>query len=180
MTLANLRVLQRWRHRCVRPALDSVGWRARQAEAFELASLAAFIQCHPDLDFSQNVHASRLPSSAVTGWTLARCGHHPFLDGAARRRGLNHPGLCGCDDWSLLHALRTACARALFFALEAHMAATLANSSCNWDVLSDDSLLRLVFALQEMGNTRSSMIAHVVFLASICRAQRSLLEGLES
>ena len=75
---SNLRVLQRWRHRCVRPVLDRVGWRARQVEASELASLATFIQCHPDLDFSQNVHASRLPSSAVREWTLARCGHHPF------------------------------------------------------------------------------------------------------
>ena len=29
-------------------SLDSVGWRARQAEACELASQATFIQCHPD------------------------------------------------------------------------------------------------------------------------------------
>ena len=58
----------------MRPVLDRVGWRARQVEASELASLATFIQCHPDLDFSQNVHASRLPSSAVREWTLARLG----------------------------------------------------------------------------------------------------------
>ena len=89
------------------------------------------------LDFSPNIHASRrLPSLEileVREWTLARCGHHPFLDGrAARHRALNHPCLCGCDDWSLLHAwrtyfmpdARTSCLARVpfFFALEAHMA----------------------------------------------------------
>ena len=87
-----------------------------------------------------------------------------------------HPCLCGCDDWSLLHALRVC---PLFSPWRRIWVQRLPTLSCNWDVLSDDSLLRPVFAPQEMGNTRSSTIAHVLFVASVCRAQRSLLEGLE-
>ena len=173
---SDVSILQRWRHSCVRPALDGVGLRLRRAEASQVASLATFLQCHPNLDFSPCIHASRLPSSVVREWTLARCGHHPFLDGrVARHRNLDHPCLCGYADWSLIHALRTC---PLFLHLRRTWLQRLQSRHYDVDLLSDDSLLRFIFAPHGMGNTRSSAHAHVLFVAGVCQAQRSLLEGL--
>ena len=173
---SDVSILQRWRHSCVRPALDGVGLRLRRAEASQVASLATFLQCHPNLDFSPCIHASRLPSSVVREWTLARCGHHPFLDGrVARHRNLDHPCLCGYADWSLIHALRTC---PLFLHLRRTWLQRLQSRHYDVDLLSDDSLLRFIFAPHGMGNTRSSAHAHVLFVAGICQVQRSLLEGL--
>ena len=92
----------------MRPALTTTSFRVRQeAESSQLPSLATFFQCHPGFDFCSSIHCSRLPASLVREWTLARYGHHPFLDGrAARHRALHVPCLCGSDDWSLCHALR--------------------------------------------------------------------------
>ena len=101
------RFVKRWKERCVRPALTTTSFRMRQAESSQLPSLATFFQCHPGLDFCSSIRSSRLPASLIREWTLARCGHHPFLDGrAARHRALHVPCLCGSDDWSLCHALR--------------------------------------------------------------------------
>ena len=173
---SDVSLLQRWRHRCVRPALDGVGLRLRRAEASQVASLATFLQCHPNLDFSPCIHASRLPSSVVREWTLARCGHHPFLDGrVARHSNLDYTCLCGSADWSLIHALRTC---PLFLHLRRTWLQRLKSRHYDVDLLSDDSLLRFILAPHGMGNTRSSAHAHVLFVAGVCQAQRSLLEGL--
>ena len=173
---SDVSLLQRWRHRCVRPALDGIGLRLRRAEASQVASLATFLQCHPNLDFSPCIHASRLPSSVVREWTLGRCGHHPFLDGrVARHRNLDYTCLCGSADWSLIHALRTC---PLFLHLRRAWLQRLQSRHYDVDLLSDDSLLRFIFAPHGMGNTRSSAHAHVLFVAGVCQAQRSLLEGL--
>ena len=160
---SDVSILQ-WRHHCVRPALDGV--------ASQVASLATFPQCHPNLDFSPCIHASRLTSSVVREWTLARS----LLDGrVARHRNLDHPCLCGSADWSLIHALRIC---PLFLHLRRTWLQRLQSRHYDVDLLSDDSLLRFIFAPHGMGNTRSSAHAHVLFVAGICQAQRSLPEGL--
>ena len=100
-------LVERWKECCVRPALATTSFRLRQAESSQLPYLATFLQCHPGLDFSSSVHCSWLPASLVWEWTLARCGHHPFLDGRpALHLALHQPCLCGSDDWSLFDALR--------------------------------------------------------------------------
>ena len=41
------RVIERWTHRRVRPALDACSFRMRQAEVNQLQSLEIFVECHP-------------------------------------------------------------------------------------------------------------------------------------
>ena len=99
-----------------------------------------------------------------------------LLDGrVARHRNLDHPCLCGSADWSLIHALRIC---PLFLHLRRTWLQCLQSRHYDVDLLSDDSLLRFIFAPHGMGNTRSSAHAHVLFVAGICQAQRSLPEGL--
>ena len=59
----------------------------------------------PGLDFCSSIHCSRLLASLVIEKTLARCGHHFFLDGCAtRHRAVHQPCLRGSDHWSVCHA----------------------------------------------------------------------------
>ena len=97
-----------WRRRCMCPALDRHAAAARRAEVAAVPSLRLFAECHPRLRFCPNVHSSRVSTSIVREWTLARCGHHPFLDGrSARHRSQAQPCLCGAAVWSFVHALRS-------------------------------------------------------------------------
>ena len=68
--------------------------------------LSLFAVCHPRLNFCPSIHCSRVSTSIVREWTLARCGHHPFLDGHTSQA---RSCLCGAAAWSFAHALR-ACA----------------------------------------------------------------------
>ena len=150
----------------------------RQAEVNQLQSLAIFVECHPTLDFCSDLHGSRLPISSVRERTLARCSHHPFLDGrTARHRARSYPCLCGSSDWSFIHALRSC---PLFHSLSS---AWLQRLQCLGHTrvlqLSDEMLMRLLFAPASMRNTRASIAVHVTFVAGICQTQRSLIDGLE-
>ena len=64
------RFVKRWKERCVRPALATTSFRMRRAESSQLPSLAAFLQCHPGLDFCSSMRCSRLPASLVREWTM--------------------------------------------------------------------------------------------------------------
>ena len=147
---SDVSILQRWRHRCVRPALDGVGLRLRRAEASQVASLATFLQCHPNLDFSPCIHASRLP---------ARCGHHVVLPAIAIWITHASVGLpIGASSMLFVLAL-------CFCHLRRTWLQRLQSRHYDVDLLSDDSLLRFIFAPHGMGNTRSSAHAHVLFVA---------------
>ena len=68
------RSLEQWKQRCVRPALERIGWQMRRGEVDQLPSLSLFSQCHLDLRFCPGTHCSRLPGCVIREWTLARCG----------------------------------------------------------------------------------------------------------
>ena len=171
-------VLERWTHRRVRPALDASSFRMRRAEVIQLESLAIFVECHPTLDCCSDFHGSRLPISSVREWTLARCSHHPFLDGRiARHRARSFPCLCGSSDWSFIHALRSC---PLFHSLKSAWLQSLQCLGHNRVLqFSDEMLMRLLFAPASMRNARASIAAHVTFVAGICQTQGSLIDGLE-
>ena len=102
------RTVAAWRRHCMCPALDRHAVAARRAEVAAVPSLRLFAECHPGLNFCPHVHSSRVSASTVREWTLARCGHHPFLDGrSARHRSQIRPCLCGAAVWSFVHALRS-------------------------------------------------------------------------
>ncbi len=172
------RSTERWKKCCVNPALATTSLRMRRAESSQLPSLATFLQCHPGLDFCADVHCSRLPATLVREWTLARCGHHPFLDGrAARHRALRQPCLCGSDGWTLIHALRSC---PLFSSWRSTWLQRLHSLGLDGvDRLTDNMFLRLIFSTHAMRNARSAIAAHVSFVAGICQAQKSLLQGVE-
>ena len=124
-----------------------------------------------------SAHCSRLPGSVIREWTLARCGHHPFMDGrAARHRGLRYPCLCCAADWSFIHAVRSC---PMFLHWRNVWSRHLQSLGHAVDHFSDDALLRFLFSPNGRGNIRASIAARMSFVASICQAQRSLLEGLE-
>ena len=102
-------------------------------------------QCHPGLGFCTRIHCSRLPASLVREWALARCGHHPFLDGrAARHRALYQPCFYGTDDWSLCHDLRRC---PIFSSLRSTwLQRPHSLGTCGVDRLADDMFLRLIFS----------------------------------
>ena len=89
-------VFTAWTRPCMLPTLYWRASAASQAEVDAAPSLRMFARCHPNLSFCTAIHCLRLFSSHVREWTLARCGHHPFMDGrSARHRFLVHPCLCG-------------------------------------------------------------------------------------
>ena len=150
---------------------------ASQAEVAAVPSLRMFARCHPSLSFCAAIHCSRLSSSHVREWTLARCGHHPFMDGrSARHRSLTHPCLCGTDACNFSHALRTCALYAPW--RQAWLQRCHSFGLTHVEHLSDDALLQLLFSPHHPNNTIGVMSAHVQFVAGVCATQRSLLEGL--
>ena len=94
-----------WRRMC--PSWDRHAAVARRAKVAAVPSLSLFAVCHPKPNFCPSVHCSRVSTSIVREWTLARCGHHPFLDGrSARHRSPVRSCVCGAAAWSFVHALR--------------------------------------------------------------------------
>jgi hypothetical protein len=137
-------------------------------------SLSFFAACHPSLRFSA-LHSSRLPTSVVREWTLARCGHHPFADGRSSRHAQTEEQfcLCGGEACTLLHALR-ACP--LFATPRCAWTQRLSSTELRAvSHASDEDFLYLLFA-----SRNAPVFAHVVFVAEVCHVQRSLSEGLEA
>ena len=164
------RTVAAWRRHCMCLALDRHAVAARRAEVAAMPSLRLFAECHPGLNVRPHVHSSRVSAFIVREWTLARCGHHPFLDGrSARHRSQIRPRLCGAAVWSFVHALRSC---PLFvpwrrlFGLRAV------------EQLPDDVFLHLLFLPKHHCNSVGLLSAHMHIVAGVCQAQRSLLEGV--
>ena len=68
------RALAVWQRRCMRPALHRNAVAACRNEVAAMPSLRLFAQCHSHMTFCSYVHNSRLQSSVVREWSLARCG----------------------------------------------------------------------------------------------------------
>ena len=128
----------------------------------------------PRLSSGNNIHYSRLPFSALCKWTSARCGHHPFHDGkSARHRQMHSPEcLCGATSWTFLHSIRSC---PLF---ELHRQQWLRRLRLQrMPRFGDAELLRWIFDPSIVINGRSAENAHVMYVASVCQAVRSLRDG---
>ena len=171
------RALAVWQRRCMRPALHRNAVAACRNEVAAMPSLRLFAQCHSHMTFCSYVHNSRLQSSVVREWSLARCGHHPFMDGrTARHRSQNLPCLCGDDDWSFLHATRVCPIFASW--RDVWLRRCEAAGVHGVEQFADAAFLQLLFTPHDRRNSISLMSAHLSFVAAVCQAQRSLLDGL--
>ena len=101
------RQVARWSRHAVRPVLLHRAQSQYRGEWMAMPSLAGYAVFQPRLHGGNNIHFSRLPSSLLREWTLARCGHHTFQDGRSARHAHRHPEcLCGTPCRTLLHAIR--------------------------------------------------------------------------
>ena len=153
--------------------LERLSWASKRqalaqyhSEVVTVSSLRHFLAYHPYLECDVQVHGGRLSTHVTREWTLARCGHHPFPDGrSARHRagdaGAQHMCLCGNPSCSLLHGLRVC----PLFDEQRQIWRNLRSYVVDVAQLSNENFLRLIFVPQHPLNSRSSMAAHVHFVA---------------
>eukprot|EP00439_Symbiodinium_sp_Y106_P021066 s9111_g2.t1 len=102
------RQVAHWSRHAVRPVLLHRDHSQYCAELMAMPSLADYAVFQPRLHGGNNIHSSRLPSSLLREWTLARCGHHPFQDGRIARHAPRQGSecLCGAPRSTFPHAIR--------------------------------------------------------------------------
>ena len=162
---SGLRRVWQWTRHQVVQTLQQRAHASYRAELLAVPSLANYAVYQPRLHCLVSIHSSGLPISAVREWTLARCGHHPFTDGRSARHSHRTDSLCLCgDQCNLLHAIR-ACP--LLASQRRHWLTRLGLQRV--PQFGDDELLRWSFDPSLVLNSRSSVNAHVHYVAAICR-----------
>ena len=152
-----------------------------RSEVAAVPSLSPFSQHQPHLLRARHVHAGRNSPLLVREWTLARCGHHPFPEGRSARHSaagvLQHPCLCGCPQWTLLHGLRVC---PVFHSQRQTWLHRMRYCQVDTAGLSDDDFLSLIFMPHHANNSQPVVAAHILFVAHVCRLQRWFLEGCDA
>ena len=172
---SGLRRVWQWTRHQVVQTLQQRAHASYRADLLAVPSLANYAVYQPRLHCLVSIHSSGLPISAVREWTLARCGHHPFTDGRSARHSHRTDSLCLCgDQCNLLHAIR-ACP--LLASQRRHWLTRLGLQRV--PQFGDDELLRWIFDPSLVLNSRSSVNAHVHYVAAICQIARNLLAGLQ-
>ena len=172
---SGLRRVWQWTRHQVVQTLQQRAHASYRAELLAVPSLANYAVYQPRLHCLVSIHSSGLPISAVRERTLARCGHHPFTDGRSARHSHRTDSLCLCgDQCNLLHAIR-ACL--LLASQRRHWLTRLGLQRV--PQFGDDELLRWIFDPSLVLNSRSSVNAHVHYVAAICQIARNLLAGLQ-
>ena len=173
---AGARQVAHWSRHAVRPVLLQRAHAQYRGELMALPSLADYAVYQPLLHSGNNIHFSRLPSSLLREWTLARCGHHPFQDGRIARHAQRDASdcLCGAPTCTLLHAIR----ECPLFDTQRHTWVERL-SLRRVPLFGDAELLRWIFDPHPVPNNHSAVNAHVHYVASICQIARSLHEGLQ-
>ena len=118
---------------------------------------------------------------AETRHCWSGCGHHPFPDGRSARHSaagvLQHPCLCGCPQWTLLHGLRVC---PLFHSQRQTWQRRMRYCQVDTAGLSDDDFLSLIFMPHHANNSQPVVAAHILFVAHVCQLQRWFFEGCDA
>ena len=118
-----------------------------------------------DAEFFVQTFSSRVSASIVREWTLARYGHHPFLDGrSAHHRSQAQP--CLCSRFALLAPL--------LYRGDGHGSHLFGLKAVDVEQLLGNVFPHSRFSPQHPQNTVGLLSAHRHFVDDVCHAQRSL------